>query len=174
MLGLIEIRATEVVVERALACHKRRYQVDLAAAQAECELNYSRLSKLLRGFHANAGSSRHVDDEHCIGIGIHQQMAVRVTERSPYTTTLEISPPPLPIESVAPRLTVRVYHDAQLVEVVAFASRRRVQPRYDYPNEAMYQPDEKAQWNRFLGEWLSHCLQHGFNLDRPLSEFCEL
>jgi uncharacterized protein YqiB (DUF1249 family) len=67
-----------------------------------------------------------------------------------------------------------VYHDARMAEVVTFAHLRRVFPHYDYPNPAMHQPDEKAQWNRFLGEWLSHCLRHGVPLDRPLSEFCEL
>lgn len=149
----------------ALAKPKRRYQIDLAAAQAECELNYSRLLKLLRTF---------PDDERYFGVGPQQQLTMRVTERCPYTTTLEIAPTPLPIDSVAPSLIVRVYHDARLAEVIAFANSRRPRPRYEYPNEAMFQPDEKAQWNRFLGEWLSHCLQHGFNLDRPLSEFCEL
>lgn len=152
------------VVNAVLAAPKRRYQVDLAAAQAECELNYSRLLKLLRNF---------PDDERSLNVG-PQQITVRVLERCPYTTTLEIAPTPLPIDSVAPSLTVRAYHDARLAEVIAFANNRRARPHYDYPNGTMFQPDEKAQWNRFLGEWLSHCLQHGFNLDRPLSEFCEL
>jgi uncharacterized protein YqiB (DUF1249 family) len=157
-------------VKSASACHKRRYQIDLAAQQAECELNYSRLLRLLHTFL----DEKNPADQHYFGIGAYQEMIVRVIERCPYTTTLEISPTPLPVDSATPSLTVRVYHDARLAEVIACANRRRVQPRYEYPNEAMYQPDEKAQWNRFLGEWLSHCLQHGFNLDRPLSEFCEL
>src|SRR4051812_24265626 len=101
-------------------------------------------------------------------------MHIRVSERSPYTTTLEIAQLPSPLLSLAPTLTVRVYHDARLAEVIAFTRWRRAQPRYDYPNPGMHQPDEKSQWNRFLGEWLSHCLQHGFHLDRPLSESCEL
>jgi len=29
---------------------------------------------------------------------------------------------------------------------------------------AMHQPDEKAQLNLFLGEWLSHCLACGHEL----------
>lgn len=152
-------------MKTALFPTKRRYQVDLAAVQAECELNYSRLLRLLREF---------PDDSRCFGVGAHQQLSVHVVERCPYTTTLEIAPSPLPHDGEAPCMTVRVYHDARLAEVVACAGRRRVQPRYDYPNEDMLQPDEKAQWNRFLGEWLSYCLQHGFSLDHPLSEFCEL
>ena len=139
---------------------KKRYRVDVAAELAECEANYVRLQRLLPGLE---------HDNHLFEVGANLRLHIEVTERSPYTTTLEISQPPVQIPTVTPRLTVRVYHDARLAEVVAFTSRRRVQPRYDYPNAAMYQPDEKSQWNRFLGEWLSHCLQHGFPLDRQLA-----
>jgi len=34
-------------------------------------------------------------------------------------------------------------------------------PRYTYPNDNMYQEDEKLQQNRFLSDWLEHCLQNG-------------
>ncbi|HCK27104.1 MAG TPA: DUF1249 domain-containing protein, partial [Alcanivorax sp.] len=33
--------------------------------------------------------------------------------------------------------------------------------RYPYPNSHMHQRDEKAQWNRFLGEWLAHVHDFG-------------
>ncbi|HET8711668.1 MAG TPA: DUF1249 domain-containing protein [Spongiibacteraceae bacterium] len=144
---------------------KRRYCVDLAAALAECEANYWRLERLLHAFR---------EDDRRFALDSQVQMHVRVVERSPYTTLLEIEQVQTAIAALTQGLSVRVYHDAQLAEVVAFAHLRRVQPRYDYPNPAMHQPDEKAQWNRFLGEWLSHCLQHGVPLDRSLSEFCEL
>lgn len=139
---------------------KQRYQIDLAADMAECEANYARLARLLPGDELPSRT---------FGVG-HAQMSIDVVERCPYTTTLQISQrPQWPLapnvfSTVDARLTVRVYHDARLAEVVEFASRRRVQPRYDYPNPGMHQPDEKSQWNRFLGEWLSHCLQHGFDL----------
>lgn len=151
--------------EQAAHKPKQRYCVDLAAAQAECEANYWRLERLLQAFR---------EEERCFALGAQLQMRICVKERSPYTTVLEIVQVQTVFAAVAPCLSVRVYHDARLAEVVAFAQLRRVLPRYDYPNPAMHQPDEKAQWNRFLGEWLSHCLQHGVPLDRPLSEFCEL
>jgi uncharacterized protein YqiB (DUF1249 family) len=147
-----------------LALVKKRYQVDLAAEQAECAANYARLQRLLPAL-ARSGAG---PDRHAFGVGVDQQLHFAVTERGPYTTTLEISQPPRGIPTLVPRLVARVYHDARLVEVVAFTSRRRVRPRYEYPNPTMYQPDEKAQWNRFLGEWLSHCLQHGLSMDRQL------
>lgn len=148
---------------RAVRKPSRRYCVDLAAAQAECAANYRRLERLLGAC---------CEDERCFAVGAYLHMHIRVRERSPYTTLLDIAQASTAM--AAPSLSVRVYHDAQLAEVVAFAHLRRVRPRYDYPNPAMHQPDEKAQWNRFLGEWLSHCLQHGVPIDRPLSEFCEL
>lgn len=149
---------------------RQRYCVDLSAAQAECESNYWRLQRLLHGFR---------EDDRCFAIGANLQMHVCVTERSPYTTFIDIEQaqtaiPTLVSHATVLKLSVRVYHDAQMAEVVAFAHSQRILPRYDYPNPAMHQPDEKSQWNRFLGEWLSHCLQHGVPIDRPLSEFCEL
>lgn len=159
------VNSLQVFHPRAVRTAKRRYCVDLAAVQAECEANYWRLEKLLHAFR---------EDDRCFAIGEHLQMHIWVQERSPYTTLLEIAQAPTAILSLAPSLSVRVYHDARMAEVIAFAHLRRPLPRYDYPNPAMHQPDEKSQWNRFLGEWLSHCLQHGVPMDRPLSEICEL
>jgi uncharacterized protein YqiB (DUF1249 family) len=143
---------------------KRRYQINLAAELAECEANYARLLRLLPEWER---------DHYSFGVGVDLQVQIAVSARSPYTTTLEFSQRAASIPTVAPSLTVRVYHDARLAEVVAFTSRRRVQPRYEYPNPAMYQPDEKSQWNRFLGEWLRHCLRHGFTLDQSPRQYCE-
>ncbi|MCY1433372.1 hypothetical protein D9M71_493990 [compost metagenome] len=82
----------------------------------------------------------------------------------PYTTTLQVrqehSLPWLPV----PHLEVQVYHDARMAEVVSAEHTRRLRSIYPYPNEAMHQPDEKAQLNLFLGEWLSHCLACGHEL----------
>lgn len=126
---------------------------------AECEANYARLRRLFDC--AGPGRRFGLDSGLCLRL--------TVTDQAPYTTTLTIAPEGEPLPVLAPVLTVRMYHDARLAEVVEFASRRQVQPRYDYPNPDMYQPDEKAQWNRFLGEWLSHCLQHGLALEHPVT-----
>ena len=56
---------------------------------------------------------------------------------------------------------MQVYHDARMAEVVSAEHARRFRGIYPYPNAAMHQPDEKAQLNLFLGEWLSHCLACG-------------
>ena len=56
---------------------------------------------------------------------------------------------------------VRAYHDARMLEVGMFQSHRRVAVRYNYPNDHMFAQDEKFQQNRFLADWLEHCLQNG-------------
>ena len=56
---------------------------------------------------------------------------------------------------------MRAYHDAGMLEVGMFQSHRKIAARYQYPNHAMHQQDEKSQQNRFLADWLEHCLQHG-------------
>ena len=66
------------------------------------------------------------------------------------------------------RVEVRAYHDAGMLEVGSFQSHRRIQPRYNYPNEQMHQQDEKSQQNRFLADWLEHCLGNGHS-SQPVS-----
>lgn len=144
---------------------KTRYKVDLPAQMAECEANYHRLLKLMPQhltindwqFAITGGSRNHY-------------LQIRVIERSRYTTTvqmaqLDIRLPDQHIWLQMPKLTVRLYHDARLAEVLAWEGHKRLRPRYDYPNTAMYQSDEKAQLNRFLGEWLALSLQRGRSTD---------
>ncbi|TVS11024.1 MAG: DUF1249 domain-containing protein [Gammaproteobacteria bacterium] len=139
----------------------RRYKVDLAAHMAECDANYARLHQLLPELFDR--------DERTLSLTLPQVadrvLRFRVVERCPYTTTLALDftraasdwHPLVP----APRLLVRLYHDARTAEVTAYQGEDRFQGRYDYPNGRMHQPDEKAQLNRFLGEYLALCLAHG-------------
>jgi len=140
---------------------RERYRVDLAGLQAACEANYARLMRLLPEMRTTMSSRR-------IGMAQGDQMlgvlALDVLLACPYTTTLRVrqehSLPWLPV----PQLEVQVYHDARMAEVVSAEHARRLRSIYPYPNEAMHQPDEKAQLNLFLGEWLSHCLACGHEL----------
>lgn len=142
--------------------YKERYKVDLPLQMAECEANYIRLTKLVA--HSAADETRFMvtrADQQWLHL-------LRVIERSPYTTTLELSRVALDTAShwlSMPKLTLRMYHDAKLAEVLAWEGHKRLRPRYDYPNQSMYQSDEKYQLNRFLGEWLSLCLAQGHALD---------
>jgi ADP-ribose pyrophosphatase len=92
-------------------------------------------------------------------------LALEVIVNCPYTTTLRVcqehSLPWLPV----PQLEVQVYHDARMAEVISAEHARRFRSIYPYPNVFMHQPDEKAQLNVFLGEWLSHCLALGHEFE---------
>lgn len=150
--------------------YKERYKVNLPLQMAECETNYVRLAKLL----ANKQLPT-LQDEYrfMVARGTHHWLhLLRIIERSPYTTTLELSRTAIDESSnwlKMPKLTLRVYHDAKLAEVLAWEGHKRLRPRYEYPNQSMYQSDEKYQLNCFLGEWLTLCLEHGHSLDET---FC--
>jgi uncharacterized protein YqiB (DUF1249 family) len=141
---------------------RERYRVDLAGLQAACEANYARLMRLLPDMRNEQLSRRIAVSQGDQMLGI---LSLEVILACPYTTTLqvrqELSLPWLPV----PCLEVQVYHDARMAEVVSAEHARRFRSIYPYPNAHMHQPDEKAQLNLFLGEWLSHCLACGHELE---------
>lgn len=132
---------------------KSMYNVDLSAHLAECELNFVRLCRLLPRM--EAGDSRSFD------VGERSSVHIEVAERTPYTSLLNIIQQQGSLAELNSRMMVRVYHDAGVAEVAAFAGCNRVLGKHSYPNRQMHQRDEKQQWNRFLGEWLQHCLDQG-------------
>lgn len=144
---------------------KERYKVDFPMHMAQCEANYWLLQKLMPG--RETRDSWDFAVERAEG---RWEMRIKITERMRYTTTVHVYRQD--DDNCAwlrsPHLTVRLYHDANLAEVLAFEGHRKVEAKYQYPNQKMYQADEKAQFNRFLGEWLLHCLEHGHSL-HPLS-----
>lgn len=141
-----------------MAVGKKRYTPDLRKMLSDCEINYHRLIRLLP----------RLDDEEEWRFGVEaatdqlRQVSICVVERSRYTTTVAVAQESL-LENWVPKptLTVRLYHDAQMAEVLSFQVNRQWAGRYEYPNARMYQPDEKAQQNAFLGEWLEFCLRAG-------------
>lgn len=131
-----------------------RYSVDLAALHATCEANYARLMQLFPDYETANTREFQLPNGH--------RVRIDVVERCRYTTLMKVCQ-----QGggegwlLAPRFEIRAYHDARMVEVTGFQSERRVQARYEYPNTAMHVPDEKAQQNIFLAEWLSHCIAQG-------------
>ena len=140
---------------RGVMSRPRRYRLDFRDLMAQCEWNYARLLPLRR--------ARGDHDSLDVSLGEERPRtgSIRVLERAPYTTTLRFEDQALHDAMPAPRLTVRLYHDARVAEVTEATPFRRVQARYPYPNSHMHQRDEKAQWNRFLGEWLAHVHDFG-------------
>ncbi len=137
---------------------KPAYKVDLAQQLAECDANYARLTKLLPALAD--------EDSRVLGVGTqrpYRRVKIDVVETTKYTQTLEITElNEVTSEMPALTMTVRLYHDVGMAEVIAFNRHWRARPRYEYPNGRMLQIDEKRQQNMYLGEWLANCLQHGY------------
>ena len=139
---------------------KKPFKLDLAELHAVCEANYARMIRLFPDYE---NSNRR---EFVVAAA---RVRLEVIERCRYTTIFHIHQRHARDEWLGRlRVEVRAYHDAGMLEVGMFQSHRRIAARYQYPNEGMHQQDEKFQQNRFLADWLEHCLQHG----RIGVEFC--
>jgi uncharacterized protein YqiB (DUF1249 family) len=137
---------------------KRRYVPDIARFGAICEANYVQLCKLLKGREKGASVSYGLHNQ-SVSLG---QIQLLIIETSPYTNLVMLEQ----IQATGkwlnnPRLSVRLYHDARMAEVISAANHPRVEGVNGYPNRKMHLPDEKLQLNQFLAEWLGYCVQHG-------------
>lgn len=141
-----------------------RYHVDLAGLQAVCEQNYLRVLQVAP--QGPAGTSRSV----MLDVnGYAAEAHLEIREQTKYTTLLSLSLI-LPLHKwlPLPDLTVRLYHDVRMAEVITADRHRQLDARYSYPNPNMHQPDEKHQLNKLLSEWLQHCLSAGYTKESLL------
>lgn len=136
----------------------KRYIPDLTKHAALCEANFVRLQRLLNSASGSEFQFCWVDKH-----GNQIDVDISIVERFKYTTTIQLIKTlhgvPAPMNNV--ELTVRIYDDARMAEVVTLSQGRQLAGVYRYPNDQMYQIDEKAQANHYLAEWLSHLLNHG-------------
>lgn len=126
---------------------KARYQPNVSAFISLCGRNYAHILKWLPD-DVDINTSWVID-------GQFGQLNVKLLENTRYTQLVEISrclPKQIPV--VTPKVTVRIYHDAQLAEVLTSQQIYRLKAVYDYPNMHMHQTDEKYQVNAFLEEVL--------------------
>src|SRR5690606_11145407 len=133
---------------------RKKYVPDLVKMAAACEMNYGRLSRLLR-----LKSAEH--EFHLTLANQHLSVKIKVVEEQRYTTMLEIAQ-----DSAHPWLgpqsmQVRLYHDAHMAEVLGYQQQGQFAGHYTYPNRHMRHPDEKQQLNEFLAHWLENCLKYG-------------
>jgi len=143
---------------------KKNYQPNLVSLMTLCANNYMLLLKVLAD-RAVVGEVR------SFFISDFLSYTVTVTEVTRYTSVISFeqdslkhalkSIPGVVANALHPRMTIRLYHDARMAEVLATQDIRQVKPRYDYPNTQMHQQDEKQQTNQFLNEWLHLCLRLG-------------
>ncbi|MBT4518422.1 MAG: DUF1249 domain-containing protein [Halieaceae bacterium] len=133
--------------------NKKNFKLDLTELHAVCEGNYARLLRLFPDYETCNGRVFDVGTA---------RVRMEVTERCRYTTIFKLYQQRGDDNWMGQiQMEVRAYHDASMVEVVTFQSHHQVHARYPYPNDHMYQQDEKSQQNRFLADWLEHCLNGG-------------
>jgi uncharacterized protein YqiB (DUF1249 family) len=132
---------------------KKPFKLDLTQLHAICDANYVRLLRLFPDYENR--NSRDL----LIGTA---KVGLTVAERCRYTTVFRIHQQRAESRWLGQlRVEVRAYHDVRMLEVMVFQSSRKVAARYRYPNAHMFAQDEKYQQNRFLADWLEHCLQNG-------------
>ncbi|MGI2169622.1 DUF1249 domain-containing protein [Shewanella sp. MF05960] len=126
---------------------KQKYQPNVSAFLAVCGRNYAHILKWLpEQFSLN---------EPWPVEGEFGTLIVNIVENTKYTQLVEISRPiPNGHFFKSPKALVRVYHDAQLAEVLTSQQIYRLKPVYDYPNIHMHHSDEKFQVNAFLEDLL--------------------
>ena len=141
-----------------------KYVPDLRGLLNDCEANYLRFLRLL--------PTMDEASEWAFAIELPSeelsQVIISVVERSRYTTTIDLKQATHVGDWVPePSITVRLYHDARVAEVLSYQKNHQIRQSYDYPNKRMYHRNEKAQLNAFLGEWLDSCLKSGCALNLP-------
>ena len=137
---------------------KKRYAVDLKALHQVCDENYWRLQRLLPTLLDGTDDQTALSVSHAAGV--QSRVIATVLERAPFTTTLHLVEQ-ANAQPYGAEFMVQLYRDALMAEVTSYQNAQAAAPRYAYPNAEMRQPDEKAQWNFLLGEWLLYCLKHG-------------
>lgn len=127
------------------------------------ESNHVRLSSL-------AGDLRALADARVSRVPDDCDLRLSVLERSPYTTSLDLTYlfPEGDGHSTYPDLRVRVYHDARLVEAQEWVPARPVPHEHDLLRRlrgaAERELDQRWARNTMLNKWLEYCIDrgHGF------------
>ena len=132
---------------------QRKYVPHLPSLLAVCETNYARLLRLLPDCDT-------LDLSYSFTLNTRTTYQINIIESSRYTSTITLAQlsQGMP-EFLRPEMQVRLYHDAQMAEVLSSQNFSAFKPSYQYPNNRMHQRNEKEMVNRFLAEWLSFCLQ---------------
>lgn len=141
---------------------------DLPALMELYELNYIQLRQLIPDVSL-------VQDHIVSRVKGALDLYLTVRERCKYTTTLHLSYRFEGDEgsTLAPDIVVRLYHDAQVAEVISRGKGRGrsesgiIRFHHNYPIEARWRV------NRFLQKWLGFCLRHGHSFSPAREQFDE-
>ena len=132
------------------------------------ESNYVRLASL-------AGDLRALADSRVSRVPDDCDLRLSVTERSPYTTSLELTylfgreePSVSGPVTTYPDMRVRIYHDARLVEAKEWAQEVNQPHEHEVLRRlrgaAERELDQRWARNTMLNKWLEYCIDrgHGF------------
>ena len=123
------------------------------------ESNYIRLSWL-------AGDLLSLDGRHCAQVPGECDLLLTLTDRSPYTSTVNLTylfgedsgvTEPLRL----PDMQVRVYHDAHLVEAHEWAGSHSQPVLKALRTHAERELDQRWARNVMLNKWLEYCVERG-------------
>ena len=123
------------------------------------ESNYLRLTTL-------AGDLRRLPDARVSRVPEDCDLRLSVTERSPYTTSLDLTYLFAVPDGVStyPDMRVRIYHDARLVEAQEWATQHDHRALRALRGMAERELDQRWARNTMLNKWLEYCIDrgHGF------------
>ncbi|MCK7459321.1 DUF1249 domain-containing protein [Idiomarina aminovorans] len=134
---------------------QQRYVVDVAELHRLNELNYAGVMPLLSQLEAQT--------EVTIYAGEHLAFSLRLVSEARYTSDIEIEQlKPDWADYLHAKMTVRLYHDVRMAEIMSSQGVTRLAARYQQPNPDMRHQDEKRQVNQFLADWLTLCRKQGY------------
>ena len=123
------------------------------------ESNYLRLAMI-------AGDLRRLPDAGISRVPDDCELRLSVTERSPYTTSFDLTYVFTEATGVStfPDMRVRIYHDARLVEAQEWATQHDHQALRVLRGVAERELDQRWARNTMLNKWLEYCIDrgHGF------------
>jgi uncharacterized protein len=123
------------------------------------ESNYLRLAEL-------AGNLKDLADVRLSRVADDCDLRLTVSERSPYTTSFDLTYlfPQEDGVSTYPDMRVRVYHDARLVEAQEWATQHDHEALRRLRGQAERELDQRWARNTMLNKWLEYCIDrgHGF------------
>jgi uncharacterized protein YqiB (DUF1249 family) len=128
------------------------------------ESNYLRLASL-------AGDLRQLADVRVSRVPEDCDLRLMVTERSPYTTSLDLTylffeegPGHAGGLTTYPDMRVRIYHDARLVEAQEWATQHEHEALRRLRGAAERELDQRWARNTMLNKWLEYCIDRGHGL----------
>ncbi len=144
---------------------KRKYVPDLTGYMAQCEMNYVLMMRLFR-LSENQSQSISKGQRSLANLGVidDEKVAlpflINVDEQAKYTTTLNLTVELVKSEWVSPiKLRVRLYHDAQMAEVLERNRNHAPKSANPYPRQIKHYPDDKFQRNELLHQCLKRCFE---------------